>query len=64
MESQWQTIVFLLTTLNMSLGSNVLPTLRVKCFGVFGSHCLVMHEAAVSSVAFMNTEGVRWFGLH
>lgn len=41
----------------------MLPTVRVKCFGVYVSHCLVMLKAAVSSEVFMNT-GVRWIGLH
>lgn len=40
--------------LNLSVGNNVLPSVIVKCFGAFGSHSLVLLEAAVGSVGCMD----------
>lgn len=40
------------------MGNNVLPSVIVKYFGVFGSHSLVLLEAAVGSVGCMDRGGV------
>lgn len=44
--------------LSISVGNNVLPSVIVKCFGVFGSHSLVLLEAAVGTVGCVDRGGV------
>lgn len=51
------------------MGNNVLPSVMVKCLGVFGSHSLVLLEAAVGTAGCVDRGGVfcvgaRVFGLY
>lgn len=53
----------------ISVGNNVLPSVMVKCLGVFGSHSLVLLEAAVGTAGCVDRGGVfcvgaRVFGLY
>lgn len=43
---------------SISLGSNMLLSVKVKCFGVCGSHSLVLQEAAVRSMGCLYGGGV------